>query len=332
MQLYHRWKCPWCAAARQGARERRASRSSWSRCRTRATSATRWRRSAASGGCRCSSMATAWSSTPGASSGTSTRPTAATAFARSAAELADDDDGERRGVRRLRHRRRRRLVSAPGEGVRARPAGDAPYRERRGGGATSSRPGGRRSAPSTSRCGPGASGPATRWPTTGTAPRRRSTTCVSGGPAGGPDRRRGRGGRATATGSACRRTRPAGSRTAPTARPSGSPSARRPARGSPTASGSTRPPGRRSRGAEPGRTAAGGRRGRRARYPHVVGTTAFEVSPAYQPTGDQPRAIARAVGGPAARRPLPDAARRHGLRQDVHDGPRHRRGRRGRRW
>ena len=52
----------------------------------------------------------------------------------------------------------------------------------------------------------------------------------------------------------------------------------------------------------------------------------FTIQADYSLTGDQPEAVAALSDGVAARRPLPDAARRHRLGQDLHDGQRHREG------
>ena len=49
----------------------------------------------------------------------------------------------------------------------------------------------------------------------------------------------------------------------------------------------------------------------------------FQLSAEFEPSGDQPVAIAELVGGPARGCQGPGAARRHRLRQDVHDGALH---------
>ena len=46
----------------------------------------------------------------------------------------------------------------------------------------------------------------------------------------------------------------------------------------------------------------------------------FELVSEYEPQGDQPQAIEELVEGVGAARARPGAARRHRLRQDVHDG------------
>ena len=51
----------------------------------------------------------------------------------------------------------------------------------------------------------------------------------------------------------------------------------------------------------------------------------FAIQAGYRPAGDQPQAIDGLVDGSARRRPLPDAAGRHRLGQDLHHGQRHRR-------
>ena len=50
----------------------------------------------------------------------------------------------------------------------------------------------------------------------------------------------------------------------------------------------------------------------------------YELHQPFQPAGDQPEAIAKLVEGLERRPRVPDAARRHGLGQDVHDGQRDR--------
>ena len=52
----------------------------------------------------------------------------------------------------------------------------------------------------------------------------------------------------------------------------------------------------------------------------------FRVNPAYRPVADQPTALASLAEGIDAARPLPDAARRHRVGQDRHDGLRDRAG------
>ncbi len=51
--------------------------------------------------------------------------------------------------------------------------------------------------------------------------------------------------------------------------------------------------------------------------------TEFTIQAAYDLTGDQPEAVDALSEGVRPRRPLPDASRRHGLRQDLHHGQRH---------
>ena len=50
----------------------------------------------------------------------------------------------------------------------------------------------------------------------------------------------------------------------------------------------------------------------------------YELHQPFQPAGDQPEAIAKLVEGLHDGTLVPDAARRHRLGQDVHDGERHR--------
>ena len=51
--------------------------------------------------------------------------------------------------------------------------------------------------------------------------------------------------------------------------------------------------------------------------------TEFSIQAAYDLTGDQPEAVDALSRGRPPRRPLPDAAGRHRLRQDLHHGQRH---------
>ena len=203
MQLYHRWKCPWCAAARQGL-ENVGRRGRADRGAVPARGARRRRgpeRPAAGAGAR--------RRRPGDRRLPAHRPSPLR-------------DLRRAGLRPLGRRAGRR----PRRGWRiTTPAPSAaPHPERPRGG-FASRPAGRRAVPGAARrrrqlvrpggrAGAGAPhaahlavrARATRWPTTGTAPRRRSTTWSPAARRRSCRRCR-RVGRGTATGSACRSTR-----------------------------------------------------------------------------------------------------------------------------